>query len=420
VIKQSLFSSDRRWLAALILAGLIVRGAYCWKFPQWGPGGAIPDLNWYETIAESLYRHGTILDPTGNPTAIREPGYPLLLAGLYCFTGPSYRASQVLNCAFGALTILLIFLLGQSVFGRRTAWLAAGIAAFYPQFLYYTATQERETFQTFLLTLTVWLILRAARAPSWRSWAPAAIVSACCALTNSALLPAGLMLAPAVWLLGRRLGRDYRRWAALYLVVFLSIYALWPMRNVRVFHRFILGISMGGAHMYNGIIVPNDLAGTPAEPRLLASDPVFQEAWKLPETERDRIYYRAALRFIREHPLRYLGVSFRSLVKLWRLYPYARAYPYHYELIKWVGLLSDGWIIPLGFLGMLLAGRRFPEADIFLSVIFSVSFTYMLFWSIIRYRLPMMPFAILFCAYALTRLGERLEAIGAPRRAAKQ
>ncbi len=105
--------------------------------------------------------------------------------------------------------------------------------------------------------------------------------------------------------------------------------------------------------------------------------------------------------------MRYLGVAFRSLIKLWRLYPYPRAYAYRYQLIKWVALLSDGWIIPLGFLGMLLAGRRFPEADIFLGVLFSVSFTYMLFWSIVRYRLPMMPFSILFCAYALTRIAGR-------------
>ena len=38
---------DRRWLAALLVAGLVVRAAYCWKFPQWGPNHTIPDLNWY-------------------------------------------------------------------------------------------------------------------------------------------------------------------------------------------------------------------------------------------------------------------------------------------------------------------------------------------------------------------------------------
>ena len=401
---------DRRWLAALILAALVVRGAYCWKFPLWGPGGSIPDLDCYETIAESLYHHGTILDSDGRLTAIREPGYPLLLAGIYRLTGgPSYRTGQALNCALGGLTVLLIFSMGRSVFGRRTGWLAAVVAALYPQFLYYTATLERETFQTFLLTLTVWLVLRAARAPSWRSWTPAAIVSSFCALTNSALLPAGLTLTPAIWLLGRRGGRDYRRWAGAYLAIFLSVYAFWPLRNERIFHRFILGITGGGSHIYVGMIVPNDAAGTPLELKYVLNDPVFKEAMKLPEAEREMVFYRGAFQFIREQPLRYAGVAVRSLAKLWRLYPYARSYPYHYELIKWVGLLSDGWIIPLGFLGMLLAGRRFPEADVFLNVIFAVSFTYMLFWSIVRYRLPMMPFAILFCAYALTRIGERLE-----------
>ena len=408
--KDSTPAWDRRWLAALILAGLIVRAAYCWKFPQWGPNHTIPDLNWYETIAESIYHRGIIADPAGNLTAAREPGYPILLAATYLFTGPSYRAGQAVNCLFGLLTIMLIYLLGRSIFGRRTALTAATIACFYPQFLYYTATLERETFQTFLLTLTVWLTLRASRSSSWKPWVPAGVVSACCALTNSALLPASLILAPAIWLLGRRQGRSLLRGAIVYLSVMLLACSIWPLRNERIFHRFILGINGGGAHMYIGIIVPNEAAGTSAEGQYVENDPVVQEASKLPEAERDKVFYRGAFRFIREQPMRYVGVTLRSLAKLWRLYPYARAYAFHYELIKWVGLLSDGWIIPLGFLGMFLAGRRFPEAEVFLSVLFAVSFTYMLFWSIIRYRLPMMPFVILFSAYALTHLYDKAKA----------
>jgi 4-amino-4-deoxy-L-arabinose transferase-like glycosyltransferase len=401
---------DRRWLAALMVAGLLVRGAYCWKFPQWGPNHAIPDLNWYETIAESIYHRGVIADPAGNPTAAREPGYPMLLAATYLVTGPSYRVGQALNCIFGLLTIILIYLLGRSIFGRRTALTAATIACFYPQFVYYTATLERETFQTFLLTLTVWLTLRASKSFSWKAWVPAGLVSACCALTNSALLPASLILAPALWFLGYRRGRNHLRGTAVYLAVFLSLCSIWPLRNEMVFHRFILGINGGGGHMYIGIIVPNDAAGTPAEAKFVENDPVVQEASKFPEAERDKVFYRGAFLFIREQPLRYVGVTLRSLAKLWRLYPYARAYAFHYELIKWVGLLSDGWIILLGFLGMFLAGRRFPEAEVFLSVLFAVSFTYMLFWSIIRYRLPMMPFVILFSAYTLNYLFDKVKA----------
>ena len=123
-----MFSNKRPWILALLVAGLAARAGYSWKYPQWGPGGAIPDISWYETMAESLLHHGELRDPSGNLNAAREPGYPLILAGLYNITGPSYRAAQALNALLGILTIALIFALGRDIFGPPVGLLGAAIA----------------------------------------------------------------------------------------------------------------------------------------------------------------------------------------------------------------------------------------------------------------------------------------------------
>ena len=394
---------NRRLLAAIVLAGVAFRALYAWKFPQWGPGGAIPDLNWYETLAESLLKFGELRDPVGRLTAAREPGYPALLALLYSVAGgPSYRLGQVLNCVLGAGVIVLTWRLAKELFGEKAGLLAAAIAAFYPQFVYYCSTLERETFQTALFAGALLLLLRASRSPSTGRFAAAGAVLALAALTNSVFLPAGVALFAAAAWQGRR-SRPRVRGSAAGLAALLALYALWPIRNATVFGRFILGINGGGAHLYVGLIVPNEAAGTPEETRIMEADAVNAAAARLPESERDALYYRESLKLMASRPLHTARVVFLSFVKLWRLYPYQRAYAHGYGRIFWAAILSDGWIIPLALIGAILAWRRrVPDVLLPLVGVAAVSGVYAVFWSIIRYRLPMMPVAIGFAAFALT------------------
>ncbi len=397
----------RRLLFAVLAAGLIGRLAFCWLFPQWGPGGSIPNIGDYQTFAESLLREGSLLDTSGNPSAMREPAYSFLLAGVYTITGPSYRAAQALNCVLGTLTLLLIFSLGLSVFGPRVAWTSLIVATGHPQLVFYTTSLERECFQVLLVVLTVWLLIWAVRKPLARRFLLAGAVSSLIALTNSALLPMGMLLAAGIWPLSGW-GRRQRINAALYLAAFLLVYSPWPIRNYLTFDRVIIGITLGGSHLYHGIIVPNDAAGTDKQVLYTQDDPVWQEGFRLPPAEQDKFFYKASLDWVMEHPMRFARVMTGSVIKLWRPHPYERAYAFNYQIVKWVALLSDGWIIPLGFLGIFLSRRRdYPGIDFFNLVLFGATAVYMVFWSIIRYRLPMMPFMIILSARTLEVLAEK-------------
>lgn len=400
--------NSRRWLLLLLAAALAARVLFCLRFPQGLPDGGVPNLDMYHHLAGTLLRDGTLRDLDGRLTAMREPGYPLVLAGLYAVSGPRYRSVLALHCLMGVLTVWLVWLLGLRLFGPRCAWLAALMAAFHPQLLYYTALPRRETFQALLLAWSVWLLLDALDFKgAWR-WLLAGAVWALNPLTNSAFLPAGLAAAGAALLAGRARGLDLRRGAGLFLGVYVALFALWPLRNAGVFHRFIPGINGGGNHIYIGFIVPDDAAGTPEEQAYIRADAVAQAAVALSEEQKDALFYRAALRWIREHPAGFAKRLGGSFLKLWRLYPYPRDYGTSYRLIKWASLLSDGWILPLALLGLLLGCARRPACWVPAASLGAVTLTYMVFWAVIRYRVPLMPLVFPFAACALERAGAAL------------
>jgi 4-amino-4-deoxy-L-arabinose transferase-like glycosyltransferase len=379
-----------------------VRLLYCYVLGPYEPGGEIPDLDVYQSFAHSLRTTGRFaLD--GALSASREPAYPIFLAFLYSAFGASFPVVWAAHALMDATTVYLVFLLGERVFSRNVAWAAAIFAALYPQFIFYAGEPRRESMLVLILALSVWSLLRACEKHAAGLFALSGCFWSWLSLTNSVFLPVGVLAGLGGWTLGRRRGVSLNKGTAVFLAAFIGLYALWPIRNFLVFDKFIAGITAGGAHIYVSLVVPNDVAGTPAEEAFVLADPVLMAAKDLPEDQKDRYFYSSAVRWVLAHPFRYLGVMAGSFIKLWRLYPYERNYGTSYRKIKAVSLLSDGWLIPLFFIGVLLAGRRFPEADIFLIAVFATTFAYMVFWAVVRYRLPLMPYVFIYSAYALER-----------------
>jgi len=223
-------------------------------------------------------------------------------------------------------------------------------------------------------------------------------------------VPFGLVLAPVVLLAVCRNNRSKSlRWGCSYLTAFLLLYSLWPARNHRVFKAWILGSTAGaGGTFYTYLQVPQELGGTAQQTEILARDPMGQRAVPSDPVAREKFLFKAGIENIRQDPWRYVKlVAWRFFWDWWRLWPRQRAYDHSYATLKWVSLLSDGWIIPLGFAGMALV-RLQPGPVLWIySLVFSVSFVYSLILTMLRYRLPIMPWMILFASCALRQAWER-------------
>ncbi|MFH2202528.1 MAG: glycosyltransferase family 39 protein [Elusimicrobiota bacterium] len=421
--------TERRALIIILAAAFFVRVLYCWGFGPYEPGGDIPSYDHYQNLAHSLYTTGSLrLD--GDLSAFREPAYPMFLAALYRVAGESFPVLWIAQSLVDVLTVWLVFLLGRRIFSRNVAWAAAVFAAFYPQMIYYAAEPRRESFLVCALALAMWATITAGEKPKDARFLVAGLLWAVPPLTKSVYLPVGVLAAVVVWLLGRRREQDLRRGAAVFLAAFLGVYALWPLRNYLVFGQFIPGITGGGGHLYVGLIVPDKDAGTSAEEKYILNAEGMKSAARLGREGKlnvaehnenlDRHFYRESAHWIMKNPGRFTLRLILSALKLWRLYPYERDYGRNYRLLKWVSLLSDGWLIPLALAGMLLAGRKFPPADLFLVTLLAATFVYMIFWAVIRYRLPLMPYIFLYAAYALERAVLRVRPGALPFPASKE
>jgi len=382
-----------------------VRLGYGLRHPPQQPEQDLVSPDDYVEIATSVAQSWT-LKRAGQPSAYREPAYPVLLGVMFKVFGRSYATVLLTNCGLAAAALLFLALVGRELFGEPVSWLATSVSALYPPFIYYAALPLRETAMLAVSSAVLWALVRALGRPSAAAFAWAGLAAALCGLTNVTLLPFALVLAPAaVVFLCRRQGACAWRWSGVYLAVFLFFYAFWPSRNYLVFRTWIPGTTLPAANiMYNYLVVPQELGGTPEEDRIRQADPVFQAASRMDPAQAERYFRTASLNWIRSHPWTYLKlVSWRFFWDEWRLWPRPQAAGGSYRLLRWLGLLTNGWIIPLGLLGMLLA-RRVPRCLCLGLFVFAIVLTHSLIMTMLRYRVPIMPWLILFASLAVSRL----------------
>lgn len=404
-----------RAAAALLAAGLAVRLAYGVLAPPGGRAGPMPDPDGYAGLAASVARDGSLSDAHGNPSALREPGYPLALGAVFKLLGPGYPGVLALNLALGAVVLFLLWRLGDRWFGAPVGLTALALGAFYPPFLFHGVQPMRETALAAFSLGVVAAVSWAAERGTARAWALASLVTVAAALTNTTFLPFGLVVVPIglLWL-GRKAPRAALRHAAVYAAVFCAAYSPWPLRNHARFGRMILGSTAGAASsFYIYLVVPQEIGGLPEQTAITAADPVVQGAAGLDPAASEAYFWKAGVDRLKAEPLRYARLfAWRYCVDLWRVTPRPRpgAHPHSQRLLAAVSWASDGWLIPAAVAGAVLAGLTPPLFPWVLGLVGSVHAVYALVLTGIRYRFSSMPWVLLFAAYALVRAARRRRA----------
>jgi 4-amino-4-deoxy-L-arabinose transferase-like glycosyltransferase len=383
--------SDRRWLAILFIAALLVRivAALVVEYAARAKGSLclFDDTAIYWKLADAT-RHGGpyVVDQFGVPHfALRTPGYPLFLAVCqWLFGADNTLAPRLVQALLGAVCVILVYYLTRRVWpterGRSAALAAAVLAAFEPYWAATSALLLSEAVFVPLMLLTLW-----GMAACWHTehvgrgsvLAGAAAGAAILVKPSWALAPPLLF---ASWMLLDRT-RASVRGAVIATVALVAIMSPWWIRNAQVLGRFVPTALWAGASLYDGL---NPHADGSSDMRFLAA-PEFRG---LNEIEQDQALRDAALSFARTNPSRFAALAAIKAARFWSPWPNAAEFR-----ATATNLASAAVTLPI--FALLLIGlydsRREVQAWILLAGPLLYFFAlHCLFVSSIRYRIPAM------------------------------
>ncbi len=222
----------------------------------------------YDLIAANLADgHGYRFYPDTAPTMMREPGYPLLLAGIYVVFGQSFFVVKCANLLFAILTALLIRSLTSLVvrpprdMGVFTGDLAASLFLIHPGILIAESRGGVEVLFALLLALFVFLLMKAYTSGSLLQFGTAGMILGLTVLVRSTplLVPVFLLpFWPRLQRQGRSMAQVLMRVSALVLPMLLVLLP-WTIRNYRLTHQVVPTASVLGVSAQAGQYINAEL-----------------------------------------------------------------------------------------------------------------------------------------------------------------
>jgi len=236
-----------RQLLLLTAAGLLARAAFVLLEPATHP--VADERTWTNWAVESLVTPRVSFSPLRTHMIFYPPLYPYFIAVPWALfhTLEAVKWAQVVA---GALLVPAVGRIGGLAFGRRTGLLAAGIAAFYPDLVWFAAHFWSETVFLALLWWAVERLVAADARGSVRTAATAGLLWGLAILARETIL----YLTPlaAAWLLWRAPRPAGGRRAAAFALCAVLIVAPWTVRNWIAFRAFVPVATSGGLALFQG------------------------------------------------------------------------------------------------------------------------------------------------------------------------
>lgn len=374
----------------------------------------------YHQLAVSLSEGRGFTLGGGEPTAKRPPLYPLLLAGIYRVFGPLPEAGRVLQIVLGVGLTALTFALARRLFPGRTALLAAAVAACNPFLIFISAYLLTENLYM-CLTLSVMLMTVGVLDSPPRRRAVYAAAGLAAGLAMLARPTALLFVAATgaiilIWARGPRTRR--LAGAALFAAVAAAAVVVWSARNRAAMGETVLFTTHGGHTFYQG---NNDLVyrepgyrGGVAPEELL---PGWERIREAGEVRGDRLAREMGLRYMREHPGRFVELAASRFARTWRFRSDVGLSGvksgWWWDKNRFlgglastldVGFLFSAVTIPLFVIGVAATARRARLMTPLYALILAQTATGMIFFGSLRMRIPAEPAIAIFAAAGIVAL----------------
>ncbi len=382
--------SFRARLLTLTLLGFVVRALWVALEPATSP--VADETMWLTWGTEVLPSPEVAFSPLQLRFVFHPPLYLYFLGVPFAATG-SLAAVQYLQCLAGALLVPALGLLGRSAFSEPVGLVAAGLAAFYPELVWFAAHFWAETLFTVLLWWAIERLVACDARASASAAAGAGLLFGLAVLTRETVLY--FLPFAGLWLAWRRPGGARR--AALVVATALLVVLPWTIRNWLVFDAFVPVSTAGALNLWQGNT-------------RLSRQEVYEEYWavrgRIAKYEHART--RAAEAILERQPLWILEKLRSELPEFWAVHaqPIVHIERGAYGVVRRQLALAAVAVVLVPYLAVLvlfvLGLARWPPGRAPLLVL-----VFLLFYVLLhvaahgypRYRLPVMPALFLVAAH---------------------
>ena len=403
-----------RVFAAVLAFGLALRLVVLATSSELGL--VIFDERHFTQLASSLLHGNGFAWGPGDPTSLRPPAYPLMIAGIWSVTSEgNLQAIRAVQILLAMLTTLAVYELGRRVFDRTTGVVAASVVWLYPSLIYLNFTILTETLFTFLLTLFLLLAVMLVQRPGMTIAASCGLALGLGALTRSVLWPLPLLLCP---LLLAILPGSLRRRVLLSTVVFAG-YAIvvmpWAVRNTRLQQVVTVVDTIGGMNlrMGNYEYTPEDrmwdavaLTGEKNWVHALTQEGHAAGA-NITEGQKEKWAQRKAVEYMLANP----GITARrAVIKFWDFWGLERSFVAGlqqgiYHPPRWFGVMASAAIIVTcvavmiaGAIGLWVARPDWRVHILMLLPIVVITGVHTIVFGHARYHKPLVPIVAIYAA----------------------
>jgi hypothetical protein len=398
--------NDQRFLSGVCLLNIALRLPLLFL-------GVLPtsDDAWYFDTAKAIAAGRGFAEADGL-TAFWPVGWPAFLGALLRVFGPHVLVGQCANLVLSTLVIVLVAAIGKRLFVGNPAWrLAVFLIAIYPNHIASVALLSVENFFEFLLLLGFLLLM---------SRSVVGLLAAGLVFGMASLTKTQAVLVPAVLALPLLLALPFwagaKRWLLTMVpvgVAMLVVILPWTVRNYTVFHAVVPIAANGGFNLLRG----NNPSATGG---YTMADPLLDNLPKgaANQVVMDHMAQERGARWIRENPGKFLALIPAKIKGLWLgdgetewLYQMGYAgYADHARLFRAVRIANQAFYFALlaGALaslpGLIRERRSLPAWCLSgWSVFAYFTAVTMVFFGQSRFHFALMPFVILYAAWAVCR-----------------
>lgn len=399
-VKKSLFNQkDKFILFGLLLIGLTLRLIFLSQIKNNDPNFLHfegTDAGSYDALGMEVL-NGTLAK---TPYAF-NPLYFYFLALIYLFVEHEPLKVVLIQMFIGLGTCLLVYLMAKQLFNKTIGLLSAGICSLYGAFMVYETLLLTTVLDTFLLLLSLIVLLKSVSQNSLKWYFVTGIVLSLSALSRATTL---LVLPFLFFWLMIKLGltKKFLSTCGLIILGMCLTFAPFTYRNYKYSGKFILLTNTGPVALW---------VGNNEDAEGFYHLPPYAEEMR---AKNERFYEEDTGRFIKEKPKKYLGLLLTKTALFWNAYEipdndvvYER-FLQHAPLLRI--MIPFGLVSSLGLIGLLLCLRRLNKKIFLLYVvILGYMSAIVLFFIQARFRIPVVPYLSIFSGFTIYYWSKKIQ-----------